>query len=46
MIVDETFNPWIEHVAPLFCFPSMGMTLRSTDALRWAMLALGATHLS
>ena len=46
MVVDETKNPWVAYVVPLFLFPTTGANELSVAALRWAMLALGATHLS
>ena len=45
LVVEENANPWVEHVAPLFLFPTNEEPV-SVAALRSAMLALGATHLS
>ncbi|ORY28149.1 fungal-specific transcription factor domain-domain-containing protein [Naematelia encephala] len=45
VVVDEERNPWIEHIAPLFLFPTGTAPLSST-ALKLAMLGMGATHLS
>jgi hypothetical protein len=44
MTVTEEGNPWLQLVAPMFLFPSSVYTA-STEALRYAMLALGAVHL-
>lgn len=41
----QSHNPWIEHVAPLFLFPTGDAPL-STSALKYTMLAIGATHLA
>ena len=45
LVVEEDANPWVEHVAPLFLFPTNEAPV-AVAALRSAMLALGATHLS
>jgi hypothetical protein len=45
MVIDEEHNPWVEHIAPMFLFPSGDAPL-STSALKFAMLAIGATHLA
>lgn len=44
-VIDEDHNPWIEHLAPMFLFPS-GEAPLSVSALKYSMLAIGATHLS
>lgn len=44
-VVKEERNPWIEHVVPLILFPP-DHTPESTEAMRLAMLATGATHLA
>ncbi|BEI82478.1 hypothetical protein CcaverHIS002_0303460 [Cutaneotrichosporon cavernicola] len=45
MVIDEEHNPWVEHIAPMFLFPTGDAPL-STSALKFAMLAIGATHLA
>lgn len=45
MVIDEDRNPWVEHIAPMFLFPTGDAPL-STQALKYAMLAIGATHLA
>lgn len=45
MVIDEEHNPWVEHIAPMFLFPNGDAPL-STSALKFAMLAIGATHLA
>jgi hypothetical protein len=45
MVIDEDHNPWIEHIAPQFLFPTDDAPL-STSALKYSMLAIGATHLA
>ncbi len=42
MVTDESSNPWVKLVAPL-CFAPQSPA--STEALRWAFLAFGGTHL-
>lgn len=44
-VIDEDHNPWIEHLAPMFLFPS-GEAPLSVSALKYSVLAIGATHLS
>jgi hypothetical protein len=44
-VVKEDRNPWIEHVVPLILFPTE-YAPSSTQAMRLAMLATGATHLA
>lgn len=45
LVVDEDHNPWVEDVAPLFLFPAAEAPL-AAEALKQAMLAVGAAHLS
>lgn len=45
MVIDEEHNPWVEHIAPMFLFPTGDAPL-STNALKFSMLAIGATHLA
>ncbi|WOO78823.1 Aspercryptin biosynthesis cluster-specific transcription regulator atnN [Vanrija pseudolonga] len=45
LVVDEEHNPWVEHIAPMFLFPTGDAPL-SVNALKYSMLTLGATHLS
>lgn len=44
-VTREDFNPWVQHIAPLFLFPD-GQAPLSAEAVRWAMLRIGAIHLS
>lgn len=45
IVIDEEHNPWVEHIAPMFLFPT-GDAQLSVSALKYSMLAIGATHLS
>ncbi|WVR04486.1 hypothetical protein IAU60_001490 [Kwoniella sp. DSM 27419] len=45
LVTEEDHNPWVDHVARLFIFPSKGSIL-SAEALKQGMLAMGAIHLS
>ncbi|WVQ75672.1 hypothetical protein IAR50_005301 [Cryptococcus sp. DSM 104548] len=44
-VAHEEVNPWIDHVIPLFMFPS-GLAPLSTQALKLGILFTGAVHLS
>jgi hypothetical protein len=44
-VTREDFNPWVQHIAPLFLFPD-GQAPMSAGAVRWVMLGIGATHLA
>jgi hypothetical protein len=45
IVVKEDYNPWVQHIAPMFLFPT-ALAPTSSDALRYAMAATGATHLA